>query len=266
MAPVLLIVGVGRSGTTSIYDAAARHRATVWLSEVESRYDVRLPRLLKAYNLRLAGTRSRRWRHALAPSEAYGWWDRLWPGREWSDEVVREEIERRAGGRVFINKNTRNTRRIAELSSALPNARFVLVVRHPAAVCASLVRVAWWPRLQLWTRGGALPGDLASSRTEHLALAAELWYEEMRVAEASLRGTSHAVVRYEDFVADTTSALQRVWRLADLGDDVRAIRLAAARVHAAAAQRWRDELTHEELGIIASKVCDAARPFGYDFP
>ncbi len=226
----LFVIGVGRSGTTLLYDLLCLSKSFRWFSRMESEYEFTRflePVITHHFRSRISNGHKRgNW---LAPSEAYKWWDRVLPewrgahGGELSPDQV--SIDRRAAianrildltrdGRMFLNKNTRNSRRI-ELLASLPNlnSSFVHVVRHPAAVALSLSRVAWWPNMKLWFRNGETPRQSAGTdKRGNILLAAELWAREIELIEHSMRHSrvEHFLSRYEHIINDLTTELKNI--------------------------------------------------------
>ena len=85
------------------------------------------------------------------------------------------------------------------IQGALPEARFVHVIRDGRDVAVSLAGVAWGP--------------------EDTAAAAELWSRRIRIARrqsARLAPGTYTEVRYEDLVSDSRDALERLCGLLEL--------------------------------------------------
>lgn len=218
----VFVVGCGRSGTTLIYDTLASHESFAWMSNWTDRSGLAQ---LAAFH----GVFRRTQRGELAyrrgmprPSEGYRLWNRALGLRpdigvlsEQDASNVRMGAARamadshRRWGRapVFLNKNTRNARLLGLYAVLFPEALFIHVLRSPLDAISSLIEVAWWSDLPLWTHGGATPRQIAADREGEVALAAELWCAETTAAREA--GARHAdrylEIRYEDFLADTTS-------------------------------------------------------------
>lgn len=225
--PALFVVGCGRSGTTLVYHMLCQHRSSAWISTWADR--LQQPVLARA-NDRWRGKRPDSRLPTPLPSEAYRTWDRVFPGhaglasRPLSSGDVDDEARRRltsvmasyrrfGSGQVFLNKNTRNTRRLALLSSACPEALFLHVLRHPLDAISSQLNVAWWPDLPLWTRDGRSPRDVARDDVDDARLSAELWVSETQQAlndSASIPAGGYLEVHYEDVVADPIGTLAPV--------------------------------------------------------
>ncbi len=178
---VLFIVGCGRSGTTVLYETLASHSATTWCSTWTDH--VGHPSLALANPLFEWSRRKRIvksvWRWLPRPSEGYRQWDAvlelapddtLQPivgslasaSRHHAVERMLQRYCLFGRGEVFVNKNTRNARRLDLLDALVPDCIVLHVLRHPLDTISSLLSVAWWPSLQLWTREGRSPASFGT--------------------------------------------------------------------------------------------------------
>lgn len=224
--PVLFLVGSGRSGTTLLYELLCVHPAAAWISNLSQRRPA-LARLHPARPTAFKGDR-RRW--TPRPVEGYRLYDRVRPDssaapRRDGDRLVaadlspRERADLRAAvaahlrparARFFVNKNTRNTRRVGYLAAAFPEARFVHVVRNPIATVSSLARVAFFRQLHAFWRDGRPVSELIADGEAPELLAAELWTSETRSCRTELDDLDPQrvlVVRYEELVTDPVATL-----------------------------------------------------------
>ncbi|GAA3180958.1 hypothetical protein GCM10010531_38920 [Blastococcus jejuensis] len=213
----VFIIGCGRSGTTLLYELLATHPGFAWPSTWTDRtLRPSLAALNGAFRWSRRGSTSHR--GVPRPSEGYRLWDAaLGPRQGAADGVlgsadVDEEQARKSRdmadahrrwsrGAVFLNKNTRNTRRVAALSAIFPDATFIHVLRSPLDVVSSLLAVSWWKDLPLWTRAGEQPG--VRSAVEQASMAGELWTREVEVACDSatrLDPDRYFEVRYEQLL------------------------------------------------------------------
>jgi len=113
----------------------------------------------------------------------------------------------------FLNKNTRNTRRVGYLDALFPDCVIVHVIRNPIAVVESLLRVEWWPTLRAWPFDGATPREWVRKGGREEEMAATIWRRETELARdaGSLLGRDRYVeVRYEDYVTNPLPAIREV--------------------------------------------------------
>jgi LPS sulfotransferase NodH len=220
---VVLVFGCGRSGTTLVYELLAAHPDTAWISTWTDRTG--LPCLARLNRLFAHSDRIGRF-YPPRPSEGYRTWDRAYPpsvAREGVlDAADLAEGEQKAmwrfvhrhcaatGSNLFVNKNTRNSRRIAMLRRVFPEAAFIHVHRNPLDTVSSLLRVAFWPNLPLWFRDGRCPRELCASPVEEAALAAELYAREHEAVENSralVPAEGWSDISYERLVGEPAASL-----------------------------------------------------------
>ncbi len=240
-APIFL-VGMGRSGSTILFECLATHPEIGWLAHHANRFPDR--RWLYALNrlcdyslsFRKAIERSDQERSLLeklrlGPAEAYETWASICGEKiryDWLLGAHATAAERDAAARLIADvlRWSGKTRfaakltgppRITYLASLVPDAVFVHVVRDGRAVARSLLRVGFWRdtwRMErpAWKNG--FPDEYAriarESTNPPLALAALQWRRSIEVAaeESAALGPGRVhEVRYERFVADPVAAV-----------------------------------------------------------
>jgi omega-hydroxy-beta-dihydromenaquinone-9 sulfotransferase len=230
----VLVVGSGRSGTTILYKILSGHRDLAWISNLADKAPA-LPVLSAATRARRLAPPRLPPLTRLIPSEGYRVWNACRPVDPRNDppltevDATAEEVVRTRrliarhvryqGNRRFLNKNTRNTRRIRYLNRVFPDAIFVHVLRDPRAAVASMSRVAFWENMPLWCRNGETVRDLTARGEDPVALAAELWTAEVACAlehQAVLPPARYLEVRYEDLMAEPIRVLQDLCARTDL--------------------------------------------------
>ncbi len=157
VAPVILVVGAPRSGTTLVYQTLARYLDVTYFSNLTSLFP----------NAPLAGTKMFRWlpRRQSAdfknfygqtaglngPNDGFSVWnhwlgdDRYVPRTNLSADEQRSlgqffRVWCAAFGKPFLNKNNRNAGCLNLLSQAIPQSSFVVVRRNPLLVAQSLIK------------------------------------------------------------------------------------------------------------------------------
>ena len=241
----IFLVGMGRSGSTVVFECIATHPDVGWLAHHSNRApDWRwlhaLSRLCDAsLAFRKAIERSdqrRSWTEKLrlGPAEAYETWASVCGAKirsDWLLGVRATDAEREAahrlvadvlrwsGKRRFGAKFT-GPPRITYLASLFPGARFVHLVRDGRAVARSLLKVDFWRdsfRMErpAWENGlpDAWEPLWRRSTNPPLALAALQWRRVIEVAREESRalpaGHYHEV-RYEEFLADPVATVDRI--------------------------------------------------------
>ena len=278
----LFIVGCGRSGTTLLYDMLAPHPELAWFSNVTQRLP-RLPQLAVLSRAHALGAlRTSDLKFVPRPREGHRIWDSVrsaHPGDNGPLGAADASAEDIAGmrrvvathvrwhGRTrFMNKNTRNSRRIGLLDAAFPDAIFVHVVRDPRATVASLLRVAFWPDLPIWWTGDRTPEELHDAGWNPVRLAAEFWTREVsQVVEdlGSLDRSRSMTISYEELVEDPHRELQRLLEHAELSIDRRFA--ATLDEHRASSRnaKFREDLDAREVEAVEEISGPTAARVGY---
>jgi hypothetical protein len=228
----IFIIGMGRSGTTVVFEALASHQDLGWLSNY-SRLFPTFPHITTIHRLFL-GLRGqkRQWNKVSfvnkllpKPAEAYPVWEYLL-GREFSYSFLRQakpgssDIEKThqflkqllkwEGKTRFCAKLT-GPPRIRFLSQIFNDAFFIDIVRDPRAVVSSLISADFWKEkgglkgpfwyhslddeaLEIWKEAGDSPVVLAS-----------LLYREVYQTTEQERqsiNSRYCRVHYEHFIED----------------------------------------------------------------
>lgn len=241
-APIAVLLGAGRGGTTLLYKLLSLHRDVAYLSN----YEVRAPawpwvgvaqRLVRdRHELKLRtwfregggayfdGPRRRL--HALVPTPIEG--EPVYaaagipeePGPAQAVDAAAcawlarrlQAVRRAAGAAVLLTKRTSNNRRVAWLETACPGTRYIHLLRDGRAVAASLVKVDWWAGHALFW-AGRTPAEMARLGHDELALAAENWVREVDGIDQALAGIEPSRVlelRYEALLATPEPVLREV--------------------------------------------------------
>lgn len=251
----LFLIGTGRSGSTIVFEAVARHEQLAWITSHDARFPNSRIVALHHYGRRLPvidrigfsgqkRSRAAAWVRRLqaTPSEGYPKWETL-AGTKFrygflrnvqadADEAERvrafvRTILRRQGKHRWICKITGPTRMLY-LRSIFPNAQFVYVHRDPQAVVESMLRATFWkserPRwpdgldpkwIELWRRHG---GGAAALAAVQVAAIGAVYEEEKSVLEPA----AVKELAYEEFVRRPLASLEEILAFADLSASPRA--------------------------------------------
>lgn len=280
-APPIFIVGSGRSGTTLLYELLCGHPDLAWISNITDRFPQ--SRIAPTLNRLAPPGPSADSRLAIRPSEGYRAFDWALPRFTGAASPALRKTHLTEPDRVrlhalayrhvrgmsaerFINKNTRNTRRLAFLDAAFPDAQFIHVLRHPHSAVASMLRVDFWSTLETWNQPSH---SRASTSSDHgAAAAARLWrdeVEEARRAAQSLtaRSSRYLEVRYEDLVQDSRASLTHLVEFLDLPGSA-AFERHVNRFHLADRNKGvENRLTPSQMHAISTVVDQLATEIGY---
>lgn len=108
------------------------------------------------------------------------------------------------GGGVLMSKNPLFTPKLAGLRRAFPDARFVVLVRDPRRVLPSTESLL---HFGLQGSGAIPPGE---RRQDMVTEVCRRFYDHPEAVLADLPADRHAVVRYEDLVADLRGTVTRL--------------------------------------------------------
>jgi hypothetical protein len=280
----VFLVGCGRSGTTVVYDTMAAHPDTAWFSRwTDASLQPRLAAAAPLYRRLFPPATGAVRRFLPYPSEGYRLWDaalalepdevngpldasHVTVARARAVEACVSGHVRHSGGSCFLNKNTRNSRRMPFLAALYPAAVYIHVVRHPLDVVASLLEIEWWPGLALWTEGGRTVASFGDDPVVRARLAADLWRaetEQVLDASTALPADRYLELRYEAFVDEPAARTGDL--LASIGlDDHPTVGRFASLVRASSVGGWRRRLTEAQQEAAVPAVEGLAKRLGYD--
>ena len=278
MQPPIFVVGSGRSGTTLLYDILTQHPDLGWISNLSNRVPA-LPWLVALSRLPGAG-RHRAFRPASEAIEGYRHCgiDRtsITPERMASVDVehvarrTREYFRRHAaaaGKERLVSKNTAHSMRIGLLDAIFPEALFVHIHRHPYSVIASLLKVGFWPDLELWWCDST-PRELERAGRHPIEIAGTHWSHQVRsilAARESLPDERFFQLGYETLVTDTDASVRRIADFCALELDERfRRRIEALRVSASSLDKWKSAGNAAEYAEANAAVAPLAATLGYE--
>jgi hypothetical protein len=291
----LFILGPARSGTTLLYKALCLHPDVAFISNWRSRFGG-LPVLatLNRLTRRLPSQARRAWFDGDSNAYVYGsrrrLGDRLFPTPVEGEPVyTRAGVPRPGGpepagvdpevalpaafnsirtlgsGSCVVSKRIANNLRIPLLHRIFPDARFVVLIRDGRAVADSLARVDWWESNHVWWYGGT-PAAWQAEGGDPWEMCARNWVEEIRAIEEGLRTVPDAQVmrlRYEDLVASSTEAFERVASFVGLPDEAAWRRSLAALPISDKNEGWRARLDPTVVERITAHQLPELQRYGY---
>jgi hypothetical protein len=282
MRPIV-VVGCGRSGTTLLYRMLSCHRDLAWFSNLTDRWPS-VPALAALSNLfPVAARRGVQAGVIPIPSEGYPLWNELTrlDGLPVDEPLSERDVSGRARAlaterirsimrfqrkRRFVNKATRNVRRLRYVDALLDEAVFVHVLRDPRATVSSLLRVAFWPTLTVWAEGNVSPAAWVAMGGDETALAARLWASDVERAledGRSIGSDRMFEVRYEQMIADPWGVIGGLARWAELAPDEAFRRSCHSFTIADRARSFQYDLTPAQLDTITDIAGPVAERVGY---
>jgi omega-hydroxy-beta-dihydromenaquinone-9 sulfotransferase len=285
----IIIVGTGRCGSTVFHRLLAKHPQVMWLSGFCDRYPTR-----PAWNRRaVVAVGNPLLRRVLGrkiqPGECYRFWDKHAYGfSEPCRDLVRTDVTARVKKQVHAAMEamltpTRNRLlikitgwpRIGFLNEIFEDARFIHIVRDGRAVASSLLHVNFWRGWygpQGWRAGLLSAEDQATWESydrSFVALAGLEWRIQMRAIEAARRALDPKrffEVKYEEFCGQPVETCRRVLEFSELpapSDFERHVQAASIRNMS---NRWRDDLTAGQQGLLDDLLSEDLVAHGYGGP
>jgi omega-hydroxy-beta-dihydromenaquinone-9 sulfotransferase len=291
MVSFAFILGTGRCGSTLVHDVLARHPEIGFVSNVDDLIGRPLAggRWNGTVYRRVPPAMTNKGRLRFAPSEGYRILEKqvspalVAPVRDlaaadatpWLAGRFAAFFDRQARAQdrpVFLHKFT-GWPRAGFIDAALPDTRFVHVVRDGRAVANSLVQMPWWdgyrgPSAWSW---GPLPSryeaEWVASDRSFPVLAALEWkilIDAFEAAKAALPSERWHEVRYEDVLEDPRGRFQEILGFLGLswtdGFERSFARYAFGRDRAAA---YRQELGPRDLRALDRSLGEHLERLGY---
>jgi hypothetical protein len=284
--PPVVIVGVGRSGSTLLYRLLSLHPRAAWITGVANRVRPGSPANHLVMVAASVPGLGRPIRNRLRPSEAYPFWERIAPGFSTPDHDLRaDEVDPSVAASAPALLRSMATRRrptlvlkvsgwprMGYLDALLGGPRFIHIVRDGRAVATSLLGQGWWwgHRWREDWQMGELPPDAAaaweaSGRSPYVLAAIQWRIQTSAVEEArsTIAAERFTAVRYEDLCADPTAVMARLLAFAGFPDHPAMTRALARETVRPAAQTWRGTVDEADLEIATPVMESQLRRYGY---
>lgn len=284
------VLGTGRCGSTLLHELVARHHDVGFVSNLDDRLrSTRLSRWNNPVFRRVPALATTKGRPRFAPSEGYRILARAVSpalrdvcrdlaasdATPWLRDRTRRFFLDAAAHQakpVFLHKFT-GWPRVGFTSAALPEARFVHVVRDGRAVANSFLQMPWWRGYagpDAWGLG-PLPDGMRSrweeSGRSFVLLAGLAWtilVDAFALARAGVDAGRWLDVRYEDLVSQPVVTLARVERFLGLEptNDLEA-RTAAYRIRPGRCDAYLHELDAEDVTLLDRTLGERLATLGY---
>jgi hypothetical protein len=282
----IFVVGPGRAGSTLLYRLLCRHPDLAWFSSFTARFPEQpsLAALNRLYPIRRKFEGTPFAKLIPTPSEGYELWDRCKPVENSPSDppltasdvdegevacikrVIHRHI-RAQGATRFINKNTRNTRRIEYLHAVFPDAYFVHIIRDPRATVSSLMEVDWWEDLQVWSEGNVTPREWRQRGKDQAELAVALWRTETEyiLDRREMFGDRYMIVTYEDLMGDPRKTLEGILTFSGLAWNDQMARFVQAHNIRSMNYKFQETLSGEQIDLIKSLSSPVMQRLGYEY-
>jgi hypothetical protein len=283
----IFIVGTGRCGSTLFHRLLANHPQLMWLSGFAHLFPGKPS--LNRWGVRAMGNPLLKgvFGGKIRPGEAYGFWDAYAYGfSEPCRDLVRSDVsakvkkQLRAALQAMLTAERNRMLvkitgwpRIGFLNEIFDDAKFIHIKRDGRAVASSLLHGHFWRGWygpQGWRAGLLSPEDQAiweSYDRSFTALAGIEWRIQMRAMEAARRALDPKLffeVKYEAFCEQPLETYRQVLEFAELPRSAeleRAVKEASIR---STSNRWRDDLTLAQQGILEDLLHEDLQRYGYN--
>lgn len=156
----------------------------------------------------------------------------------------------------IAEKTPHNVTEFGTLARLFPNAKFVHIVRDGRAVAASLLKQNWIDM--------TAPEAGRVWYCRDVSGAARYWRHILEIAEKeaeSIPASNYHVLKYEDLVSNPQQILQSLFEF--LGESWEPQVLAKNPIKGGALDRWRSELSPEQLNEFAAIAGERMSTMGY---
>ena len=190
--------------------------------------------------------------------------------------LVMDQLTRLNGRQRWLEKTPEHVYFLQQILSVRPDARVVELVRDPRAALSSRKH----RRTDEWLDAKEAQENVAPDRTTNYdtLIDSYMWKESIDSARDARRDFPGRVlsVRYEDMVSDPETTIHAICRFLDLpfqpdflevgwiNATSKTARSAGDGISKAAVNRWKENLTPEEIFVCQMALRSELREFGYD--
>ena len=286
----IFIIGSGRSGTTILYDLLAGHKELGWFSSYTNKYPQKpeLAKLNSLYKIVEISRKYRKTKYFPNPHEGHDIWDYFHPINEGKDKgasppfdesdvenanigLMKNTIIKHllsSGTSRFINKNTRNTRRMLYLYTIFPDCKFIHIIRDGRANINSIINVDWWENLEPWFENeGKTISQLIKEGKNELILGARCWKQEVSRAlndSKKIRRNQYLDIRYEDLTNNPNATIEQILNFSDLDFSNHFRKHVNSFSIKNMNYKYKNNFTKSELDLIENETGDLLRDLKYN--
>jgi len=288
----VFFIGMGRSGSSIIYEVIAHHEKLAWFSKYNTRI-VRFPEITVAHRLfgNYIGEKKQGQKISIfnkilpAPSEAYPVWEYLagvkFRDSFMSDIIATHEEKKRIEHYIsklmiwqrkprFLAKIT-GPPRIQYLHSIFSDSVFIDIIRDPRAVISSLLNVDFWKRKGLdkehwkgtlsekdkeeWQKNNFSP--VALTALEWRAVYKETLYENQTTKASYYR------IKHEEFIDNPYDITKNILEISDLPFSDKIKRYLKRNTYKNTNYKYKKYLDNQSIKIIETICNDQMQELGY---
>jgi len=276
----IFVIGVGRSGSTIIFEALAHHEELGWFSNYSNKFPD-YPYMTFIHRLFFGKMGQKKQGQKLPflnrflpkTSEAYKLWSKLFFEENFGRLSLFSKIPssvainkansyiskllRAQGKNRFIAKLT-GPPRINYLQAAFPDAIYIDIIRDPCATIASLMRTDFWEAKGKYTP--AWDGILNEKEiriweeydSSPLVVTALQWNAISRATHREQSETNAQLLRikYEDFINNPMSELKKILSFAGLKDSQKIEKYIFSMNYESTNYKYKELLKQEEMELI----------------
>jgi len=282
----IFIIGVGRSGTTILYNLLSMHPELCWFSRYSdmfpgNNYVATFHRVL---GLPFFGTIMKKSiisrnpiKFLPIPSEGdniyhkyCGFEDKLktteLDNYSESEKKLKKVIQghlKATGKKRFLSKQTANNQRIRLIHSLFPDGYYIHIIRDGRAVANSLITVDWWKKIDIWWFDGK-PSKWVEMGNEPIALAGLIWEREVEeiLKNKYLFNNKYFELRYEDLCNNPKNMIKNIANFCELSWPNGYEQLLPTKMDNMN-DKWKKNLSDSQKKILLDTIKNSLKKYNY---